>query len=80
MVACRRLRNAGLASATIFSHTDSCCPPSAIAVTAAGFVGPQTPIIACLRQELFNTPYDSIDWDSHRNTVADIDLYAPHTW
>ena len=34
-----------------------------------------------LRRELFpaTAPYERVDWDAHRNTVAAIDLYAPHT-
>lgn len=32
-----------------------------------------------LREELYATPYASIDWDGARNTCASIDLYAPHT-
>jgi squalene cyclase len=35
-----------------------------------------------LRRELFPpaAPYERVDWLAHRNTVAAIDLYAPHTW
>lgn len=45
-------------------------------------MAPLTPLILALRSELYppSTPYASIDWDAHRNTCADIDLYAPHTW
>ena len=36
-------------------------------------------LVAELRTELYTEPYDQIDWDKARNTVSDLDLYAPHT-
>lgn len=35
------------------------------------------PILTSLRKELYLTNYDSIDWDSFRQTCADIDQYSP---
>ncbi|XP_044463338.1 lupeol synthase-like [Mangifera indica] len=42
------------------------------------FVGPITPLIRSLRQELYNEPYHLINWNKSRNTVAKEDLYNPH--
>lgn len=36
-------------------------------------------LVAELRKELYTQPYEEIDWDKTRNTVSDLDLYAPHT-
>lgn len=35
--------------------------------------------LICISQELYNQPYCSIIWPSLRNSVAETDLYAPHT-
>ncbi|KDD76456.1 hypothetical protein H632_c219p0 [Helicosporidium sp. ATCC 50920] len=40
--------------------------------------GENTPLVQALRQELYPVPYDSVDWDKARNTVATEDLYYPH--
>jgi len=40
--------------------------------------GPITPLVMSLREELFPTPYDAVDWDKARNTCAKEDLYYPH--
>ncbi|MFW5876206.1 MAG: terpene cyclase/mutase family protein [Myxococcota bacterium] len=40
---------------------------------------PRTPVIDELRGELYDEPYDQIDWRSLRNRVADTDCYTPHT-
>ncbi|KAL2327285.1 hypothetical protein Fmac_020712 [Flemingia macrophylla] len=42
------------------------------------FVGPITALIRALRQEMYNEPYDQINWNKARNTIAKEDLYYPH--
>ncbi|KAK7261217.1 hypothetical protein RIF29_27522 [Crotalaria pallida] len=42
------------------------------------FVGPTTPLITSLRQELYNESYDQINWNQARNTIVKEDLYSPH--
>ncbi|KAJ0984134.1 hypothetical protein J5N97_002490 [Dioscorea zingiberensis] len=42
------------------------------------FVGPITPLILSLRNELYNLSYDRIDWNLARNQCAKEDLYYPH--
>uniref|UniRef100_A0A060T1G0 Terpene cyclase/mutase family member n=1 Tax=Blastobotrys adeninivorans TaxID=409370 RepID=A0A060T1G0_BLAAD len=37
------------------------------------------PLLRELREELYTTPYDKIDFSRHRNTVCGVDLYYPHT-
>jgi lanosterol synthase len=44
------------------------------------FVMPETPLIRQLRQELFVQPYESIDFLSHRNSIAPEDNYHPKSW
>ncbi|KAL6644329.1 hypothetical protein ACP70R_015937 [Stipagrostis hirtigluma subsp. patula] len=42
------------------------------------FVGPITPTILALREELYNSPYNKIDWNNARNTCAKEDIrYRP---
>ncbi|XP_066389941.1 achilleol B synthase-like isoform X3 [Miscanthus floridulus] len=42
------------------------------------FVGPITPTILALRDELYSSPYDKIDWSKARNTCAKEDMrYKP---
>ncbi|KAJ7287848.1 terpenoid cyclases/protein prenyltransferase alpha-alpha toroid [Mycena rebaudengoi] len=41
------------------------------------FQAQETPLIIALREELYATPYDKIDWPSQRNNIAAGDLYAP---
>lgn len=41
-------------------------------------VGPITGLIRSLREELYNEPYDQINWNEARNNVAKEDLYYPH--
>nr|WJJ60806.1 lupeol synthase [Astragalus membranaceus var. membranaceus] len=43
------------------------------------FVGPITGLIRSLREEMYNDPYDQINWNKARNTVAKEDLYCPHS-
>ena len=43
------------------------------------FSYPLTPLTRSLRDELFTEPYSSIDFASHRNTIADTDNYHPKT-
>jgi squalene/oxidosqualene cyclase-like protein len=33
-----------------------------------------------LREELYITPYESIDWDAHRHTCSPMDAYSPVHW
>ncbi|KAK9002492.1 hypothetical protein V6N11_025168 [Hibiscus sabdariffa] len=42
------------------------------------FVGPITPTVLALREELFPIPYLEIDWNRARNACAKEDLYYPH--
>ncbi|WVQ96729.1 hypothetical protein IAU59_003836 [Kwoniella sp. CBS 9459] len=42
------------------------------------FVGPYTPLIFALRQELYVEPYESINWAAQRTNVNPIDVYSPH--
>ncbi|XP_065866273.1 lupeol synthase-like isoform X1 [Euphorbia lathyris] len=44
------------------------------------FVGPITPLILQLRQEIYNQPYHTINWNSVRHLCAKEDNYYPHTW
>lgn len=38
------------------------------------FVGPTTSIVLDLRKELYNVPYNEIDWDKARNGCAKVSL------
>jgi squalene/oxidosqualene cyclase-like protein len=40
---------------------------------------PRTPVIDELRRELYDEPYERIDWRSLRNRIATTDNYRPHT-
>ncbi|XP_059595597.1 cycloartenol synthase 2 [Vitis vinifera] len=42
------------------------------------FVGPITPTIISLRNELYIVPYQEVDWNQARNQCAKEDLYYPH--
>ncbi|KAF8035112.1 hypothetical protein BT93_C1216 [Corymbia citriodora subsp. variegata] len=42
------------------------------------FVGPITRLILSLRQELYTEPYNEINWNKARNTIAKEDLHFPH--
>ncbi|KAK9281096.1 hypothetical protein L1049_003989 [Liquidambar formosana] len=42
------------------------------------FVGPITPLILELREELFNQPYNEINWKKVRHVCAKEDIYYPH--
>ncbi|KPI38000.1 Lanosterol synthase [Cyphellophora attinorum] len=44
------------------------------------WVAPETELIRQLRQEVYTTPYESINWDSHRNDISQFDDYHPKTW
>ncbi|KAF3627358.1 Beta-amyrin synthase [Capsicum annuum] len=44
------------------------------------FVGPITPLILQLREELYDQPYDAINWKRVRHVCAKEDLYYPHPW
>lgn len=44
------------------------------------FVGPETPLVRQLRQEVFVQPYDTIDFGLHRNSISKADNYHPKTW
>ncbi|KAM3271289.1 hypothetical protein ACQJBY_041832 [Aegilops geniculata] len=43
------------------------------------FVGATTSIVLDLRKELYDVPYNEIDWDKARNRCAKEDLYYPHS-
>ncbi|KAF8760459.1 hypothetical protein HU200_010081 [Digitaria exilis] len=43
------------------------------------FVGPITPTILALRDEIYNVPYYEIDWNRARDTCAEVDLIYPRT-
>ncbi|XWS20504.1 hypothetical protein CRYUN_Cryun31cG0106800 [Craigia yunnanensis] len=47
---------------------------------AKKFVGPITPLILQLREELHIEPYHKINWRQKRHLCAKEDLYYPHTW
>ncbi|ORY28503.1 terpenoid cyclases/protein prenyltransferase alpha-alpha toroid [Naematelia encephala] len=42
------------------------------------FVGPFTPLVFTLRQELYTQPYESINWRAQRNNINPLDIYNPH--
>lgn len=42
------------------------------------FVGPITPLVESLRDELYCDPYASINFSRHRNDVSERDLYVAH--
>ncbi|WVQ83002.1 hypothetical protein IAT38_005140 [Cryptococcus sp. DSM 104549] len=42
------------------------------------FVGPYTPLVSSLRDEIYVEPYTSIRWSSHRSNINPIDVYNPH--
>ncbi|CAL4983941.1 unnamed protein product [Urochloa decumbens] len=44
------------------------------------FVGPLTPTILELREELYRGPYNQIDWSKARHTCAKEDLRIPRPW
>ncbi|XP_024182263.1 beta-amyrin synthase [Rosa chinensis] len=44
------------------------------------FVGPITPLILQLRDELFIQPYTEINWKEVRHLCAKEDIYYPHPW
>jgi lanosterol synthase len=44
------------------------------------FTMPENDLISSLRKELFVQPYESIDFGSHRNSIAKEDNYHPKTW
>uniref|UniRef100_A0A0R0KIG1 Terpene cyclase/mutase family member n=1 Tax=Glycine max TaxID=3847 RepID=A0A0R0KIG1_SOYBN len=43
------------------------------------FVGPITPLILQLREELFTQPYEKVNWKKVRHQCAKEDLYYPHS-
>ncbi|MEM9191058.1 MAG: prenyltransferase/squalene oxidase repeat-containing protein [Myxococcota bacterium] len=42
-------------------------------------VGPESPVILALRNELYDGGYDQVDWAGAREIVADTDSYVPRT-
>ncbi|KAL2921990.1 Beta-Amyrin Synthase 2, partial [Bienertia sinuspersici] len=42
------------------------------------FVGPVTPLIKQLREELYNEPFEQISWNKARHSCAAVDIYSPH--
>ncbi|XP_039771852.1 parkeol synthase-like [Panicum virgatum] len=43
------------------------------------FVGPATPVVLELRNELYKVHYDEIDWNKARTECAKEDMYNPHS-
>ncbi|XP_066324887.1 achilleol B synthase-like isoform X2 [Miscanthus floridulus] len=43
------------------------------------FIGPITPTVLALREEIYDTPYGKIDWSNARNKCAKEDLVCPRT-
>ncbi|TKW21540.1 hypothetical protein SEVIR_4G125700v4 [Setaria viridis] len=43
------------------------------------FVGPITPTILALRDELYGVPYNEVDWNKARDNCAKVDLIYPRT-
>ncbi|MFS8016052.1 putative dammarenediol II synthase [Helianthus anomalus] len=43
------------------------------------FHGPITDLVLQLRQEIYLTPYDEINWNKQRHTCCKEDLYYPHS-
>ncbi len=43
------------------------------------FVTPQSPLLRAIRDELYEQPYEQIDWKKARHRVAPTDSYAPYT-
>ncbi|AQK58449.1 Camelliol C synthase [Zea mays] len=44
------------------------------------FVGPITPTILSIRNEIYKIPYDEVDWNKARDTCAKEDLLYPRTF
>ncbi|KAL5574126.1 hypothetical protein UlMin_023723 [Ulmus minor] len=44
------------------------------------FVGPITPLILELREELYTQPYSEVNWKQVRHHCAKEDIYYPHPW
>ncbi|KAG0548690.1 hypothetical protein BDA96_01G188600 [Sorghum bicolor] len=44
------------------------------------FVGPITPTILAIRNEIYNIPYNEIDWNKARNSCAKEDLIYRRSW
>ncbi|ODO05233.1 lanosterol synthase [Cryptococcus wingfieldii CBS 7118] len=43
------------------------------------FVGPYTPLVASLRQELYTQPYESIQWSRQGSNISPYDVYSGHS-
>ncbi|KDQ13559.1 hypothetical protein BOTBODRAFT_160506 [Botryobasidium botryosum FD-172 SS1] len=43
------------------------------------FQAEENDLILSLRKELYVEDYDKIDWPAHRNSIAPVDLFAPHS-
>uniref|UniRef100_A0A2N9GDH9 Squalene cyclase N-terminal domain-containing protein n=1 Tax=Fagus sylvatica TaxID=28930 RepID=A0A2N9GDH9_FAGSY len=50
------------------------------ASVTTGFVGPITPLILQLREELYTQPYNEVNWTKVRHLCAKEDIYYPHPW
>lgn len=44
------------------------------------WTAPETSVVRELRKELFVQPWESIEWASYRNAIADVDNYHPKSW
>jgi lanosterol synthase len=49
-------------------------------IWSKGWSYPPTRLTMALRRELFVEPYESIDFQSHRNSISPRDNYHPKTW
>ncbi|KAJ3124877.1 Lanosterol synthase (Oxidosqualene--lanosterol cyclase) [Nowakowskiella sp. JEL0407] len=43
------------------------------------FQAPVDDLILQLREEIFVTPYEKINWNKQRNNICKVDMYSPHT-
>lgn len=62
----------------LWCHTRAVFLPMSF-IYGHGWVGPITEVVEALREEVFLTPYDEIDWSALRSQVAEGDIYTPHT-
>ena len=48
-------------------------------IYGAKYTGPESPLLDELREELIPQAYHTVDWKAARDTIAEDDLYTPHT-
>uniref|UniRef100_J3N7J2 Terpene cyclase/mutase family member n=1 Tax=Oryza brachyantha TaxID=4533 RepID=J3N7J2_ORYBR len=49
-------------------------------IYAKRIVGPITPTIMAMREELYSVPYNKIDWDDARRSCCKVDMIYPPSW